>query len=201
MLVSGIKSRPVYPGLKPDAHAKHNLILVEGEGAAAVLDLLAKAPEGFAQRSTVLFTPASAAGKDYGSKLEAAGTANYLTFPSAQTLLFRVGGMLPNMTMGTRIYVSGTETFIGNTIQLAGQHGVNHQSIISEHRGSEARRVQCVHCKGFTENVTTNPCVCAHCGLNLLVRDHYSRRHSAFQGVCIDAEVPGQVPAQEVIFK
>jgi hypothetical protein len=28
----------------------------------------------------------------------------------------------------------------------------------------------------------------------LLVRDHYSRRIGAFQGVCIDAEVPGELP-------
>jgi hypothetical protein len=36
--------------------------------------------------------------------------------------------------------------------------------------------------------------------LNLLVRDHYSRRLGAFQGVCIDAEVPGELPPAEEIF-
>jgi hypothetical protein len=57
-----------------------------------------------------------------------------------------------------------------------------------------------VHCKGFTENVTTNPVACAHCGLTLLVRDHYSRRIGAFQGVCVDAEAPGEVPEMKVDF-
>ena len=128
-------------------------------------------------------------------------TAGYWTFASPQTLLFRFNGMLASTTMGTRLYVAGAETFIGNVHQLAAGYGVNHLSILSEHRGSEARRVQCVHCKGFMENVTTNWCVCAHCGLNLLVRDHFSRRLNAFQGVCIDADCPGQVPAQEVVFK
>ena len=28
----------------------------------------------------------------------------------------------------------------------------------------------------------------------LFVRDHFSRRLGAFQGVCIDAETPGDVP-------
>ena len=67
-------------------------------------------------------------------------------------------------------------------------------------RGSAARRVQCVHCKGITDNVRISPFTCSHCGLSLLVRDHYSRRIGAFQGVCIDAEEPGTVPQPEELF-
>jgi hypothetical protein len=37
--------------------------------------------------------------------------------------------------------------------------------------------------------------------LNLFVRDHYSRRLAAFQGVCIDAEDPGNEPPQVEVFK
>ena len=40
MLVSGIKSRPVYEGLKADPYAKHHLLAAEGEGALAILDLI-----------------------------------------------------------------------------------------------------------------------------------------------------------------
>ena len=79
--------------------------------------------------------------------------------------------------------------------------GIPHSAVQTEHRGSTVRRVQCVHCKGVTENVTTDPFVCSHCGLNLFVRDHYSRRLAAFQGVNIDAEDPGQVPAAVERFK
>ena len=61
--------------------------------------------------------------------------------------------------------------------------------------------MQCVHCKGITEDVETDPFVCDHCGLNLFVRDHYSRRLAAYQGVCIDAEDPGNVPAQKGIYE
>jgi dimethylamine monooxygenase subunit C len=32
------------------------------------------------------------------------------------------------------------------------------------------------------------------------VRDHYSRRLAAFQGVCIDAEEPGSAPPPEEMF-
>lgn len=72
--------------------------------------------------------------------------------------------------------------------------GYPYNAIQTEHRGSKARRMQCVHCKGITEDVTTDPFECSHCGLSLFVRDHYSRRLAAFQGVCVDAEDPGNVP-------
>jgi predicted RNA-binding Zn-ribbon protein involved in translation (DUF1610 family) len=79
--------------------------------------------------------------------------------------------------------------------------GIPHSAVQTEHRGSTVRRVQCVHCKGITENVRTDPFVCSHCGLSLFVRDHYSRRLAAFQGVNIDAEDPGLVPPAVERFK
>jgi hypothetical protein len=102
--------------------------------------------------------------------------------------------------MGTRLYVAGTEGFIGQALQVAMELGVDPASVLTEHCGSLARRVQCVHCKGITENVTANPVSCSRCGLALFVRDHYSRRIGAFQGVNIDAEAPGTAPAPEEKF-
>ena len=86
-------------------------------------------------------------------------------------------------------------------VQAGAEHFIDPQSIRTEHRGSLMRRVQCVHCKGMIENVTTNPVTCTHCGLLLLVRDHYSRRLAAFQGVCINAEDPDEKPELKVEFK
>jgi DNA-directed RNA polymerase subunit RPC12/RpoP len=80
------------------------------------------------------------------------------------------------------------------------QFEIDPGSIRTEHRGSRARRVQCVHCKGINEDVSFSPVRCAHCGLLLLVRDHYSRRIGAFQGVNVDAEAPGTAPAPEELF-
>jgi DNA-directed RNA polymerase subunit RPC12/RpoP len=109
--------------------------------------------------------------------------------------------VLSGARMGTRIYAAGSETMIGLAVQLAQEFAMDPQAVLTEHRGTQARRVQCVHCKGFTENVTTNIVRCAHCGTNLLVRDHYSRRLAAFQGVCVDAEVPGELPEIVEVFK
>jgi len=103
--------------------------------------------------------------------------------------------------MGTRLYIAGTEGFIGQAMAVALDHGMDHASVLTEHRGSLARRVQCVHCKGITEAVTTSIVPCGHCGLALLVRDHYSRRLAAFQGVNVDAEEPGSAPAPEEVFR
>ncbi len=201
MLSPGIISRPVYKGLTPDQHAKHNLITAEGEGAAAVLDMAATLSAEFFAKSTILFCATGSAGKGYEDKLKALAPASYWDFPTIPTAMFRLRGALANASMGTRLYASGTEPFIGSVIQEALQAGIDYKSVITEHRGSAKRRVQCVHCKGFTENVTATPIVCAHCGLNLFVRDHYSRRLGAFQGVCVDAEEPGVVPAVEELYK
>lgn len=201
MLQAGMPSRPVYPGLTADLHAKHNLILAEGEGAAAVLDLAAKVPEGFFKKSTILYCATGSAGKGYEQKLEALTPDALWVLPTLATAIFRLKGVLQTASMGTRLYATGTEPFIGSVVQAAIEAGIDFKSVITEHRGSAKRRVQCVHCKGFTEDVTTSIMVCSHCGLNLFVRDHYSRRLGAFQGVCVDAEVPGEVPPAEEIYK
>lgn len=200
MLSPGMPSRPVYKGLVPDGHAKHNLIVAEGEGAMAILEMAPKAPPGFFSKTTIHFCPASSAGKDYETQLTALAPKALWTFPTPATTMFRLRGVLQTATMGTRLYLTGTEPFMGLALQEALDAGIDYKSILTEHRGSAKRRVQCVHCKGFTDDVTTSPVICRHCGLNLLVRDHYSRRLGAFQGVCIDAEVPGEAPAPEEIF-
>jgi dimethylamine monooxygenase subunit C len=200
MLVSGIKSRPVYSGLVADEKARRNLICAEAQGAEAVIAMTAAAPAGFMSRSELLYTARAATGQGFDAKLLALRPDVQTNFPTIATLLVRLDGLLTNAVMGTRLYITGTEGFIGECMQVALRHGIEHLSVRTEHRGSEKRRMQCVHCKGITEDVTTNPAKCSHCGLNLLVRDHFSRRIGAFQGVCIDAEAPGEVPAAEVAF-
>jgi dimethylamine monooxygenase subunit C len=198
MLVQGIKSRPVYKGIACDSAARWHVFALEGEGACALLEQ--KLPKSELTKADVLYVPTNAAAKDYGSNLKALGVNDEWTAPSVPVLLNRLNVVLGQAHMGTRIYIAGTEGFIGQAMQVAMAHGVDYGPIRTEHRGSEARRVQCVHCKGITDNVKTSPYACSHCGLQLLVRDHYSRRLGAFQGVCIDAEEPGSAPPPEEMF-
>ncbi|MEW6254681.1 MAG: dimethylamine monooxygenase subunit DmmA family protein [Pseudomonadota bacterium] len=202
MLSPSIFSRPLYPGLRVDRFAKVNLILAEGEGAHAILDL-AQSPEAtpaFFARATLLFCANGASMGSAVADLDALAPGALWTLPTIDTTMFRLRGVLQTATMGTRIYAAGTEPFIGRVIAEAATFGVDPRSVITEHRGSLRRRVQCVHCKGMMEEVTHSPVTCAHCGLSLFVRDHYSRRLGAFQGVCIDAEAPGDIPAAEELY-
>ena len=60
--------------------------------------------------------------------------------------------------------------------------GIRYRFQLDPYRTSRlvARRVQCVHCKAITVTSPTHP-VTPHCGLSLLVRDHYPRRLGAFR--------------------
>ena len=200
MLVKGIKSRPVYTGLSIDPNAQRHIFALEGEGANALTDQAAAGGKTFLPNADVLFVVDSTNDAAHHAKLEQLAPDVLWSAPTIPILLNRLRVNLINAHMGMRLYIAGTEGFIGQCMKVALDQGVDFNSIMTEHRGSEARRVQCVHCKGITENVTTQPFACSHCGLELLVRDHYSRRLAAFQGVCIDAEEPGTAPPREVIF-
>jgi predicted RNA-binding Zn-ribbon protein involved in translation (DUF1610 family) len=200
MLVAGIKSRPVYGGLNVDMNAKRHLFALEGEGAKALLDQVEKAGREFLAASDILYVASGSKAEGHDATLAGLGADTFWVAPTIPVLLNRLNVMLGQAKMGTRIYIAGTEGFIGQAMQLALNHGVDYASIHCEHRGSAARRVQCVHCKGITENVRISPFICSHCGLSLLVRDHYSRRIGAFQGVNIDAEEPGTAPQPEELF-
>jgi len=200
MLVKGIKSRPVYSPLVARPGKLH-LFVADAEGAAAILDLAKTAPDGFFEKAHIIYVPRQAAGRGLDKALAALKPGSFYVGPTIAAALPRLRQTLATAHMGTQIYLAGTEGLVGQAMLAALEAGVDFASIQTEHRGSEARRVQCVHCKGITEDVTTQPVSCSHCGLSLLVRDHYSRRIGAFQGVCIDAEETGTAPAPEEVFK
>lgn len=196
-----IRSRPVYATLEPRPGKLH-VIVADDEGAAAVVEMLGKANDrsGMLAASHVMYCPGPT-GTDLSAQLEVLGAAQFFRAPTIPALLPRLVRVLSDAHMGTQFYLAGTEGLIGQAEREIMATGFPFASIQKEHRGSTLRRVQCVHCKGITENVATDPFKCSHCGLNLFVRDHYSRRIAAFMGVCIDAEDPGQVPESVVRFK
>lgn len=193
-----IRSRPVYGKLEARKGPAH-LMIADAEGAEALLDLAASNPELMA-KAHVIYIPKHT-GESYVEKLRAAGPAILYVGPSYEASLQRIRRVLGSSHMGLQVYLAGTEGLMGQAMNEATSAGIPYTAIQTEHRGSVARRVQCVHCKGITEDVATDPFVCSHCGLNLFVRDHYSRRLAAFQGVCIDAEDPGNVPEPVELYK
>lgn len=191
-----IKSRPVYGTLKA-AKAPAHLLIADAEGGEAVLDLVSAAPSDFLANAEICYVPGTV---DHSVALQALGAPRFYTGPSIAAMLSRLQRTLERMHMGTQIYLAGSESLIGLAMKTAMEANIDFEAIQTEHRGTLARRVQCVHCKGITENVTTQPADCAHCGLLLLVRDHYSRRYAAFQGVNINAEDPSDIPPKEEMF-
>jgi dimethylamine monooxygenase subunit C len=195
-----ITSRPTYGELELRPGQAH-LMIADGEGAEAIRDCLAKAPDASAvlARTHIIYCPGPN-GTDLSDRLAALGAAQCHRAPSFAAALPRLRRVLADARMGTQVYLAGTEGLIGQALREVTEAGLPHTAVQTEHRGSTVRRVQCVHCKGITENVRTDPFQCSHCGLWLFVRDHYSRRIAAFQGVNIDAEDPGQVPTPVVRF-
>jgi dimethylamine monooxygenase subunit C len=196
-----IRSRPVYAPLEPRPGRLH-LMVADGEGAGALTDMLAKANNRSEMLASahVIYAPGPN-GTDATADLQALGAKQFFRAPTIPALLPRLIRVLADAHMGTQFYLAGTEGLIGQAEREIMATGFPMGAIQKEHRGSTVRRVQCVHCKGVTENVATDPFKCSHCGLNLFVRDHYSRRIAAFQGVNIDAEDPGQVPEPVVRFE
>ena len=192
-----IKSRPVYGTLEPRPGKAH-LMIADAEGAEAILDL-ASQDAGLMAKSHIIYIP-KGTGDTFTGKLQALNPAQYYEGPSYEASVQRLRHVLANAHQGLQVYLTGTEGLMGQAQNEAMQAGIPHTAIQTEHRGSVARRMQCVHCKGITEDVMTDPFVCAHCGLNLFVRDHYSRRLAAYQGVCIDAEDPGNVPEPKELY-
>ena len=191
-----ILSRPRYGvlGLRPGSG---HLMVADGDGASALIDVLVD--KSALATTHIIYVP-GANGVDLAVQLQEIGPAQFVRCPSFAAALPRLQKVLACAHMGVQIYAAGSEGLMGQVQREAVAAGLPHTAVQLEHRGSLARRVQCVHCKGITENVVHDPFQCGHCGLNLFVRDHYSRRIAAFQGVNIDAEDPGLVPASKVRF-
>ncbi|AOE84509.1 dimethylamine monooxygenase subunit DmmA family protein [Pseudomonas sp. TCU-HL1] len=196
MLITGIKSRPVYDQLHPLPGGIRHLVVGQGSGGRALLRLLDDMA-GQGLNITLLYSQESFSGQDFLAELSQRDVAELRVYASNQELVDDLEHILGDAHMGTRLYLSGSESFIGTAMQVATRYDMNGDEVLREHAGSFVRRVWCVHCDSYTENVTQRVFQCPSCSRMLVVRDHYSRRLAAFQAVKADAEVPGELPAAE----
>jgi hypothetical protein len=203
MLITGIKSKPVYEPLRADTGGRYHLMLGSGVGREPLRRVLAQLrdaqPEALV-RTQVLYVPAPGKPVHAAEHFEVDGLAAVRLFGSSGALLEDFRTLLEQSLMGTRLYVGGPESFIGIVMKLALEFNLNKDEIRAEECGTLARRIHCIHCRAITEDVRTNIVKCAGCGLWLLVRDHYSRRLAAYMGVMADAEAPGELPEIKEVF-
>jgi len=212
VLVTGIKSKPVYAPLQADTRGRYHLMLGLGIGAAPLLRVIDEMRSSAARglpNTRVLYVPdgdnaGAAAGHSSAAaeieRFRAAAVGNVQAFPDTPTLLEEFSSTLGQSLMGTRLYVAGPESFIGLVMKIALEFNLNKDEIRAEECGTSARRVYCIHCRVTTENVRTNIVRCVECDRWLLVRDHYSRRLAAYMGVMVDAEAPGELPPLKEVF-
>lgn len=197
MLITGIKSRPVYDRLAPMASGLRHLAVAQGSGGHPMLRLLDEMTPAQRGATTLVYSSESFTGNSYEDDLRAAEGAELRLCASNAEALQVLEELLSTARMGTRLYLAGSEGFIGTAMQRATHYGLDRDEILREHAGSFVRRVWCAHCNAYTENVTQRIFRCPGCGLDLVVRDHYSSRLAAFQGVKADGEVPGELPEVE----
>jgi len=196
-LITGIKSRPVYDELTPMASGLNHLAAAQGSGGKPLVRLLqAMTPDQLAA-TDVLYSTESFTGQNYLAELQQFTVRNLAVFTTNADAVRGLDASLASAKMGTRLYLSGSEGFIGTSMQVATSYGMNRDEVLREQAGSSARRVWCAHCGHYSENVTHRVFTCPGCELSLIVRDHYSGRLAAFQGVKADGEVPGELPDNE----
>jgi len=204
MLVTGIKSKPVYAPLKADTVGRYHLMLGHGVGCAPllrVLDEIASSAPLALSRTRVLYAADAVVAAPGGYAERIAATASDVrVFERIPDLLADFRAILTTSLMGTRLYVAGPESFIGLAMKIALEFNLNKDEIRAEECGTLGRRVYCIHCRATTEGVRTNIAKCVDCGRHLIVRDHYSRRFAAYMGVMADAEVPGELPPINEVF-
>lgn len=197
MLITGIKSRPVYDVLAPMASGLSHVAAAQGSGGKPLIRLLGEMNAHQLGATTVLYSTESFTGQDYLAAIQEFKVLDLLVFSSNTDAVSGLDAFLATAKMGTRLYISGSEGFIGTSTQVATSYGLNRDEVLREHAGSFVRRVWCAHCSHYSENVTHRLFQCPGCERQLIVRDHYSGRLAAFQGVKADGEVPGELPENE----
>jgi dimethylamine monooxygenase subunit C len=203
MLVTGIKSKPVYAPLQADTRGRFHLMVGMDVGAAPLLrviaDLRAAAAHSL-QHTRVLYDAGPSAAPAELDRFRAAAVREVQAFDGTPALLAQFRAVLSESLMGARLYVAGPESFIGLVMKIALEFNLNKDEIRAEECGTLARRIYCIHCRATTEHVRTNIVQCIGCARWLLVRDHYSRRLAAYMGVMADAEAPGELPPLKEVF-
>jgi dimethylamine monooxygenase subunit C len=202
MLITGIRSKPVYAPLEPDLGGRYHLMVGYGVGGGPLLRVLQdlQASEPSATARTLILYSKDAASEDFSARMRSAGVPDVRLFDRNDALLTDFHAALSGSLMGTRLYVAGPESFMGLVMRIALQFNLNKDEVRAEECGALARRVYCIHCRAVTENVKTNVVACSGCSRWLVVRDHYSRRLAAYMGVMVDAEVPGELPPIKEVF-
>src|ERR1700761_2659729 len=133
MLVTGIKSKPIYSPLSADARGRFHLMLGMGVGETALLRVLREMQGSNAAAlaaTRVMLVPeaggaAAAATLESQREIEALPLQELRQFPDTPSLLAEFKSVLADSLMGTRVYLAGPESFIGLAMRIALDFNLN----------------------------------------------------------------------------
>lgn len=110
-------------------------------------------------------------------------------FANTAALQLALTARLDLARCGLRLELRGDESFIWPLQALARNAGLQDEEILLS-RVPGSRQVFCVHCARCQPASAAEVLTCAHCGVRLEVRRHFSQRLGAYLGVCADADHP-----------
>src|SRR5690242_2561268 len=118
MLITGIKSRPVYDRLRVLHGGKLHILAGQGSGGQALLRLLDEM-HGQRGQTVLMYSEESFSGQNFLAALREQAVGELCIYASNQALVADLGRRLEEARMGTRLYLSGSESFIGTAMQAA----------------------------------------------------------------------------------
>lgn len=177
MMSAESASRPRYAPLSPVAGTQQ-IIVADRDGLEAALNLLTGAPAAFVAASVLIV-----AGGDSVVLAGSPPAGRCIVAADTDGALAALAGVLADADMGARLYLAGGDPMLSVLRRGALAAGLSADAIQAEACGAPRRRVRCMHCGTITEDVVADRLTCSSCGLELAVRDHYSQRLAAYQGV------------------
>lgn len=197
MLTPRLKSQPCYPPMEWDRSGRQHILFAAGEDAVLARRLFEWPPLGTLTVLSVQENPDAPSvwrsGLPPGAQQRVARRRD--------AALQQLHDLLEQADMGARLYAVGDEDAIWQALRIGERVGMGTEAMRRHRVATQARPVFCVHCRHTTRDVTTNVADCEGCGRALFVRDHFSRRLGAYMGFQVDAEVPGERPEVEEIYR
>ncbi|RXT04276.1 dimethylamine monooxygenase subunit DmmA family protein [Ammoniphilus sp. CFH 90114] len=96
--------------------------------------------------------------------------------------LAAIQAWLNQQRMGSYLYLAGSREFVLQVKKWAEEAGFSEEEMQWEIVGDPQRQIFCCRCHGLHFTAAAEETLCPHCGLELKISDHYSRRWEVYLG-------------------
>jgi hypothetical protein len=173
-----------FAALVLDYFAAHNVIVAEGAGARAVLELLA-APQDIKGKTTLFYADTADPALGYARKLKCCTCNDLHVLPSTLVLLIKLKDFLAEKARPLLLYAAGSTWFIQMIVELATTTDLNAGKIYVERVDLNTLRITCGACRTNADYDTSSPVACKACGRGLVATSFYSEESNSFWGAVV----------------